>query len=449
MSACAGVRLERLAGPLLALHWIEAAAAQGFFVIPAFGAVLASLSQILHNGKFMTLPRNNAGAPTRTVSLDYLRGFVTLLVVLYHSFLGYMALLPSSAPLSTGMWRSIPIVDQEKWLGFDAFVTLNNTYFMSLMFLLSGLFVWSSLKRKGAADFLRDRWTRLGLPYLFCLLVLAPLAYYPANLAGGDQEGPAAFWLRFLPMGARGLTGPAWFLWMLLAFDALAALVFTMAPRADAVLARFAALGERPPILFLGLVALSGLAYLPLAAIFGVEPWTNLGPFSFQLSRPLHYLLYFAVGVALGAAGVGKGLFAPDGRLAERWALWALFAVALTGCFLGLAAKAQTATGEAQQILEMIQSVLWVVSCAASSFALIALFVRFMRKPDPLWASFSANAYGIYLVHYAIVVWLQFTLMRADWPGLVKGLVVAAFAVPLSWSIAAAARRLPLVARSV
>jgi peptidoglycan/LPS O-acetylase OafA/YrhL len=419
-------------------------------VIPAaFQAALASLSPMRHKGEFMTLARDNAAAPTRTVSLDYLRGFVTLLVVLYHSFLGYMALLPSSAPLSTGIWRSIPIVDQAKWLGFDAFATLNNIYFMSLMFLLSGLFVWSSLKRKGAADFLRDRWTRLGLPYLFCLLVLAPLAYYPANLAGGDQEGPAAFWLRFLPMGARGLTGPAWFLWMLLAFDALAALVFIMAPRADAVLARFAALGERPPILFLGLVALSGLAYLPLAAIFGVEPWTNLGPFSFQLSRPLHYLLYFAVGVALGAPGVGKGLFAPDGRLAERWALWALFAVALTGCFLGLAAKAQTATGEAQQILEMIQSVLWVVSCAASSFALIALFVRFMRKPDPLWASFSANAYGIYLVHYAIVVWLQFTLMRADWPGLVKGLVVAAFAVPLSWSIAAAARRLPLVARSV
>src|SRR5215467_13007348 len=41
----------------------------------------------------------------------------------------------------------------------------NDTFFMALMFLLSGLFVWPSLERKGSARFLRDRTLRLGVPF--------------------------------------------------------------------------------------------------------------------------------------------------------------------------------------------------------------------------------------------------------------------------------------------
>ena len=42
---------------------------------------------------------------------------------------------------------------------------------MSLMFFLSGLFVWPSLQRKSSVTFLSDRLLRLGLPMIpaiFC-----------------------------------------------------------------------------------------------------------------------------------------------------------------------------------------------------------------------------------------------------------------------------------------
>jgi glucans biosynthesis protein C len=40
-------------------------------------------------------------------------------------------------------------VDSQRWAGFDIAVLFNDSYFMPLMFLLSGLFVGPSLGRKG------------------------------------------------------------------------------------------------------------------------------------------------------------------------------------------------------------------------------------------------------------------------------------------------------------
>ena len=68
------------------------------------------------------------------------------------------------------------------------------------------------------------------------------------------------------------------------------------------------------------LVAVSALAYVPLALIYSPWDWTSYGPFSFQISRPLHYLVYFFAGCAVGAYGLDRGLLASDGALARHWA---------------------------------------------------------------------------------------------------------------------------------
>jgi glucans biosynthesis protein C len=64
-------------------------------------------------------------------------------------------------------------------------VALNETFSMSLLFFVSGLFVWQSLARKGAWKYFGDRLKRLGLPFVIGVLFLIPLAYYPAQLEVG------------------------------------------------------------------------------------------------------------------------------------------------------------------------------------------------------------------------------------------------------------------------
>jgi peptidoglycan/LPS O-acetylase OafA/YrhL len=84
--------------------------------------------------------------------------------------------------------------------------------------------------------------------------------------------------------------------------------------------------------------------------------------------------------------------------------------------------------------------VCFVLSCAMSSMAVMAVFLRFAR-PSAILDSLRDNAYGMYLVHYAIVTWVQYALLPAPWPGLAKAAVAFGATVALSWFTAAMARR--------
>ena len=95
-------------------------------------------------------------------------------------------------------------------------------------------------------------------------------------------------------------------------------------------LGRLSAAGATdPPRYFVGLVILSAIAYVPLALAFTPWTWKSIGPFSLQLSRPLHYAVYFFAGVGIGAYGLERGLLSADGLLARHWrAWWAAFLAA-------------------------------------------------------------------------------------------------------------------------
>ena len=107
--------------------------------------------------------------------------------------------------------------------GFDVLVMLNDSFFMPLMFVLSGLFVWGGLQRKGVRQFLQDRLLRLGAPFAVAVLTIVPLAYYPSWLQAGGAPGFAAFWTTMVTSG-HWPSGPPWFVGVLLAFDGLSAL---------------------------------------------------------------------------------------------------------------------------------------------------------------------------------------------------------------------------------
>jgi peptidoglycan/LPS O-acetylase OafA/YrhL len=66
-----------------------------------------------------------------------------------------------------------------------------------------------------------------------------------------------------------------------------------------------------------------------------------------------------------------------------------------------------------------------------------------------LFDSLAANSYAIYLLHYAFVSWLQYALLPASLPGVAKAAIVFLGALGLSWSTAAAIRRIPAVARVI
>jgi peptidoglycan/LPS O-acetylase OafA/YrhL len=53
------------------------------------------------------------------------------------------------------------------------------------------------------------------------------------------------------------------------------------------------------------------------------------------------------------------------------------------------------------------------------------------------------DAYGMFLVHYPIVLWLQYWMLDFDWPAIVKAAIAFLVTVLLSWAATAALRRIP------
>jgi Acyltransferase family len=102
--------------------------------------------------------------------------------VAFHSFSAYIVAQPTTPPafgLAPYDWRVFPIIDNERWLGFDLFCAFQFLYLMQFMFFLSGLFVWPSLQRKDWKGFLAHRLVRLGIPFVIGVYLVMPIAFYP------------------------------------------------------------------------------------------------------------------------------------------------------------------------------------------------------------------------------------------------------------------------------
>lgn len=382
-------------------------------------------------------------------ALGRVRAFVVFLVVVHHAVLAYYPGVSVSERFVGGAmtWLAFPVLDPARWALAPVVAFFNDTFFMALLFLLSGLFVSGSVARKGPGRFVRDRLLRLGIPFLFSAGLVTPAAYYAAYLQTGGEPGLASYARAWSALGAWP-TGPAWFVLQLLVYDLVVALLFALAPGWTGRLARLAAgARERPARFFAGLALLSFAAYAPLALAFGWDDWTWWGPLQFQTSRILHYFVYFAAGIAIGAAGIGRSLVAADGALARRWWLWTLVMLGAFLFGLGVVSAAVEARGEGGALLAVLGPVAFALSCAASCFGMLALFTRFGQRPSAAWREAADASYGIYLVHYAFVAWCQFALLGADLPAPAKAAVVIVVAYLASAGVASLLRRTPLVAR--
>ncbi len=340
-----------------------------------------------------------------------------------------------------------PVVDGQRWLGFDLMVAFNEMYFMPLLFFISGIFAWQSLARKGVSKYLGGRVTRLGLPFVIGVLFLMPLAYYPAQLQAGHITGAessyGSFWLGMVRSGF-GTAGPLWFLWLLLAFNMLAAFLYRIThPDGDLVKERSAFISDRPAVFLGTVIGISIVTYVPLAVIIGPLKWIGIGPFNAQAGRILLYLVYFLAGASIGARGFDHRMLRSDGPLAGRWWMW--LAAGLISFIVFIIMIVVVSPGDRTIVTE----VAFAACCGATVFGMTGLFLRSAKRHVVIFDSLSDNAYGIYIVHYVFVTWVQYLLLGSSLAPGVKGIVVFLCTLILSWGGVAAIRRIPAVAKVI
>jgi glucan biosynthesis protein C len=88
-------------------------------------------------------------------------------------------------------------------------------------------------------------------------------------------------------------------------------------------------------------------------------------------------------------------------------------------------------------LFRLASALAFPVASAAAALCLLAICLRLLQSRDRLLDSLSSNAYSIYLVHYVVVVWLQYALLSVDLNAIGKATMV--FAAALTISLAASA----------
>ncbi|WP_369722734.1 acyltransferase [Bradyrhizobium sp. LLZ17] len=375
----------------------------------------------------------HAGATSkaRNLSLDRARTFLTLVVLLHHAVIPY---------------TYFGHTDPTSWIGFDIVVLATDSFFMAMFFFLSGLFTWSGIARKAPSVFLRDRLLRLGLPFAIAAFTVIPLAYYAIALRENPELTFAAFWWKTVTVGPWP-SGPIWFVWVLLAFDLTASLLYRVSahlvdPGNRVSLAGF----ERPALFWLMLAVVTVSVYVPVLMYFGANKWFEFGPFSVQASRILLYFAYFFIGVSVGAANFDRGILSADGQLPKNRWLWVIATLVPYCLMWGMIYVKREILGNPDVLPHWYQAIYGTYLALFSAAILLAILAFFLHQKSPaqnLLDRMQGDAYGMFLVHYPIALWLQYALFDYALPAIVKAAVVFVLTVILSWGLTAALRKIP------
>ena len=382
--------------------------------------------------------RTTPAAGARNAAFDRARTFIILLVLIHHSVIPY---------------TYYGHTDRQSFLGFDAVVTFNDSFMMTAMFLLSGLFVWPSLRHKGVGNFLRGRWLRLGLPYVVGVVVLMPIAYYAIELRNsGPTLGFGAYWWKTVTVGPWE-SGPIWFIAVLLAFDMLAAAVYSVAPGFVETIGRLAtAKPARPAYAFWMFLAGSIIVYVPCELYFGIGQWFTLGPLAIQADRILLYLFYFFIGIGIGAAHGDRSLLSDDGELARQWPAWLVATLISFAGLIGLIFYKREFLPDPNNPplwWNAAHAFFFAFFSASQTFNVLALFLKFDSRGRSILDPLRESSFGIYLIHYVALLWLQYALLGitlAPIPqvtAILKAMIVFVLTLAISWAATLALRKIP------
>ncbi len=374
----------------------------------------------------------------RLLSIDYLRGFLTALVVLHHALLGYT----SHGILSL-------IIDPNKFPFFDNIVGLQDTYFMFLFFLISGIFTLDSIKKKGTINFIKKRLVRLGIPFLIGWLIINMPAYFLSvkayvNFVLHTDISFPQFIKHWINTQKMATAGHLWFLWVLLLFNIITAIFYSLKIKISKDEINNQIFSNISPIHFLLVFFVSGFILFSLFAKLNENRfYVFWGPFMAQVNRLPLYFLFFIIGVLLGKDAVLNGVFSKKSKLVRYW--WVNGIIGIV--FWRNLYIPQLYNGNL--FLYLILTASFVLASIFLSITLLGIFVSYFNNEVKILNSLKNNAYGIYIVHYSFVAFFQYLFLYTDLPGVIEGLSVFILSLLFSWYFTYLIRTIPVVRKVI
>ncbi|MEO7598486.1 MAG: acyltransferase family protein [Opitutus sp.] len=376
----------------------------------------------------------SAKSSPRVPWIDHLRTLVILLVVNVHACVTYS---------HVGDWYSMsehePTLKEK--IPFIVWEGHLQSFFMGVLFFISGYFAAGSLRRKGSAAFIKERLVRLGLPALFYMLVIHPFILLGLNPWRAKFPPVGEFYARYLSKGVfLGESGPLWFAVALLIF----CLVYTgisgfPAGNIEPV--------ERPPKTS---AAPGGWAIIAFALMLGLASALTRLVFpigtdvqNFQLCFFPQYIAAFTVGIMAARRGWLLALAgSPQAARAGSIALIGGPIVLLALMFIGGQNGHEPFTGGwhwqawAHAFWEQCTGV-------GLSLGLMSVLSRHLNRDGPCLHWLSDRAFAVYVLHAPVLIALMMMFRVLPQNPYALAALLTVVGLVMSYSLADVVRRIP------
>ncbi|MCB2061566.1 MAG: acyltransferase family protein [Novosphingobium sp.] len=328
--------------------------------------------------------------------LDVARALFMLLGIPFHAALAY----------TTATW-AVSSPDRSALLEYlPAFLS---TFRMPGFFLIAGFFAALLLERRNAADWLRMRAVRLGIPLLTGVALIVPVQNALLRLGPRDAvELPGH--------GAEALLSHLWFLPVLL-------MLCTGLAAAWALVKRI----RWPDLPFWALGLLAGLW---LVGLHSAKTLVNLAPMGglIDLQSVLADAPFFLLGVA---ARRNPAILARLTRLEGRSVAIGLLALVVHIQF-------RHSAGAAEFLVAKLSEGLAALSLMQ---AVIAILARHFDRPSPFVDRMVDASFTIYLLHHPVIIGLTLLLLPIALPPVLEWALICVVTLTATYLLHQAVRR--------
>ncbi len=358
-----------------------------------------------------------ATTKSRRYDIDWLRTAAVFMLIPYHTSRLF------------DVWEAFYVKNAQTSVALTMIRAFLDPWGMPLLFVIAGAAAWLALRRRSAAQYLRERVFRLLLPLLLGLVVIVPPQAYLAWLGQGHTGSYWRFYRQYFVIRPEDLAGFSgaftlghlWFILFLFGFSlmALPLFLFLKSPAGGRAVARLAGFCERPGAIFLFAVPLSLTEALPGPSVASATPYA-------------HLMLFVAGFVLFGDTRFQKSMD-QSWPLALGLGATALAVVAAVR-FSGIRFPEGSWESSLFDLLHYFTTWTWLIG-------LLGFGHSYLNRGSRLLSYLSATAYPFYVLHQTVIVLIGFYVVRWSIGTLPKFLAVAITALGITLGLCEVLRR--------
>jgi hypothetical protein len=382
----------------------------------------------------------------RVIIFDNLRFVFVLFVILEHSSNAYRNLI---------WW---PVADNTSSFIAGWVSAISDAFAMPLLFYIAGYFAISTINRKSTFSFLAGKLSRLGIPWLLCILTICPVLPLIYHFTRNDLTLSMSYWdlwiiliknaaelnvrlivsMNELMMNNQFYQRYMWFLSLLLLFFFVFSIMYSVKrnwfDRVDQPVKL-----ESPSVLktlkiMLGVGFLTAMcSFCMIGIVLALGPkssdpeslFTFGNVIQFRPSRLFLFIIYFGLGVV-----TYRNRWIERGKFPGHFKTWLISFTGLLIVYLVIRTLMLSGPNHLRAIYGPIFFFIlnFLTITTLGFFSSIA--IRYWNRPTAIGGNLASNSYYMYLSHYIFVLVFQLILFTfPEVPGLLKFGIVSTLSI--------------------